>query len=453
MLHCNIDVASSTAKSTLPDRRALKGSASPARIDFWLRHPRARPARHEIMAVDAISPGPRTGFELTPTAELACFALCVANVALLAAMFMQGSWLVGADGAPVPTDFVNFWAAGRQVLDGHPDLAYVSQLHKEVEAAAVGHSFDGDYPLIYPPTFLFVATLLGLLPYLPAFAAWTLLTFPAYVIGVRRIVGHPAGILLACAFPAVVSNFAVGQNGFLITALLAGTLTCMERRPILAGCLLGLLSFKPHLGLLFPLVLIADTRWRTIAAAATVVTLLAGASLLVFGIGTWEAFIRELTLVSHAALADGVADLAKLQSVFGVVRVLGGGENLAWLLQAALSGAVAIALCVLWRSRVAFDLKAAALATGALLATPYLFVYDLAALAVPMAYLLRIGARTGALPGEMLGLGGACLLIFSFPFAKGPVGLAAVLVVALLIARRVLAGRRHGDVDLACRTA
>jgi arabinofuranan 3-O-arabinosyltransferase len=390
------------------------------------------------MAVDAISPGRRTGFELTPAVELACFALCVANLALLAAMFMQGSWLVGADGQPVAADFVNFWAAGRQVLDGHPDLAYVSSIHKAMEAAAVGHGFDGDYPLIYPPTFLFVTTLLALVPYLPAFAAWMLLTFPAYVIGVRRIVGGPRGILLACACPAVASNMAVGQNGFLITALLAGTFTWMERRPILAGCFLGLLSFKPHLGLLFPLVLMADGRWRVIASAATVVALLAGASLLVFGVDTWEAFFRELALVSHAALADGVADLAKLQSLFGVVRVVGGGTNLAWMLQAALTGAVAIALCVLWRSPIAFDLKAAALATGALLATPYLFVYDLAALAVPMAYLLR----TGALRGEVLGLGGACLLIFAFPFVKGPVGLAAVLIVALLIARRVLRARR-----------
>jgi hypothetical protein len=30
-----------------------------------------------------------------------------------------------ADGLGVPTDFVNVWAAGRLVLDGHPALAYV----------------------------------------------------------------------------------------------------------------------------------------------------------------------------------------------------------------------------------------------------------------------------------------------------------------------------------------
>ena len=163
--------------------------------------------------------------------------------------------------------------------------------------------------------------------------------------------------------------------------------------------------------------------------------------------------MRELSLVSHAALADGVADLAKLQSLFGIVRVLGGGENLAWTLQAALIAAAAIVLCAMWRSRIAFELKAAALTTGALLATPYLFVYDLAALAVPMAYLLRAAGQTGALPGEMPGLGGACLLIFAFPFVKAPVGLAAVLVVALLIARRALVRRHDVGAELAYRAA
>jgi hypothetical protein len=41
---------------------------------------------------------------------------------------------------------------------------------------------------------------------------------------------------------------------------------------------------------------------------------------------------------------------------------------------------------VLWRRKVAFDVQAAALATAALLATPYLYVYDLVVLAIPMAF-------------------------------------------------------------------
>ena len=55
----------------------------------------------------------------------------------------------------------------------------------------------------------------------------------------------------------ILRNGLVGQNGFLTAALIDGTLYLMPVRPILAGICLGLLSYKPQYGLLFPLVLIA----------------------------------------------------------------------------------------------------------------------------------------------------------------------------------------------------
>jgi arabinofuranan 3-O-arabinosyltransferase len=97
---------------------------------------------------------------------------------------------------------------------------------------------------------------------------------------------------------------------------------------------------------------------------------------------------------------------------------------------------------MLLRSKLSFELKAAALATGALLATPYLFLYDLVALAVPMAFLIRAGGQGGLPTGEWVGLGIACLLILIFPLVKAPVGLAAILVVGALIVRRVTVQHR-----------
>jgi hypothetical protein len=93
-------------------------------------------------------------------------------------------------------------------------------------------------------------------------------------------------------------------------------------------------------------------------------------------------------------------------------------------------------LIAVWRSRLSFDLKAAALVTGTLLTVPYLFMYDLALLAIPIAFLLRAGRSTGQLPGEMPAIVIASLLILLFPLVQAPVGLAATLVVAFLIARR-----------------
>jgi hypothetical protein len=42
------------------------------------------------------------------------------------------------------------------------------------------------------------------------------------------------------------------------------------------------------------------------------------------------------------------------------------------------------------------------------------------------------------LPHEWAGIAFACFLILIFPFVKAPVGFAAILVIAALIARRAL---------------
>lgn len=52
-----------------------------------------------------------------------------------------------------------------------------------------------------------------------------------------------------------------GQNSFLTAALLGGSLLLLDKRPIVAGVLIGLLSYKPQFGLLIPLVLVATGRW------------------------------------------------------------------------------------------------------------------------------------------------------------------------------------------------
>jgi hypothetical protein len=136
-------------------------------------------------------------------------------------------------------------------------------------------------------------------------------------------------------------------------------------------------------------------------------------------------------------LTEGRADWAKLQSIFAVARLAGGSVALAWTLQLVLASTVAVLVYAMWRSKISFDLKAAGMATGALLVTPYLFIYDLVVLAVPMAFLIRIGGSAGFMRGEMLAIGCAGLLVLIFPLVTAPVGLAATLLIAVVIALRV----------------
>ena len=55
-------------------------------------------------------------------------------------------------------------------------------------------------------------------------------------------------------------------------------------------------------------------------------------------------------------------------------------------MRAAASFVLAIAPVRLWRSRVPFDLKAAAFAAGTLLVTPYVYTYDLVVHAVAVDF-------------------------------------------------------------------
>lgn len=391
------------------------------------------------MAAEHISAARQPAPPLEWPLDLVCFALAVAYAVYVGASFAAGLWLVNPDGSANATDFTNVWAAGRLVLEGHPASVYDWPTHKAAEVMALGHEFKGYFGWHYPPPFLAVAAALALLPYGAAAVGWTLGTLPLYLAAIRAIVGERSGWMLAASFPAILCNVVVGQNGFVSAALFGGALLTLERRPVAAGILFGLLTYKPHLGLLVPIALIAGRHWRVFFAAAATAVLMMAASWLAFGTGTWIGFIGNIGHTSDAFLVNGWADFGKLQTALGLVRTLGGPESLAWIAQATVALAAAAAVAWLWRSKAGFDLKAAALGVGALMATPYLYTYDLMVLAVPLAFLWRHARAQGLMPHELTGIGAVYALILAFPFVDIPVGFFALLIAAALTARRIAA--------------
>lgn len=368
--------------------------------------------------------------------------LALGYLVVLGGSYLKGDFLTDRQGRPIANDFVNVIAAGRLALAGDPTAAYDWPAHKAAEVRAIGHGFDDYYGWHYPPTFLFVAAALATLPYLVAAIVWLAATLAAYAATLGGILGGRTGIFLALGFPAALWNVTAGQNGFLTATLIGGALGLLERRPVLAGICLGLLTYKPQFGLLFPLVLIADQRWLTIAVAAAVAVALAAASWLVFGSASWQAFFHWMPITSRVVLTEGLADWGRLQSLFGLVRAHGGGETVAWTVQAIGALATAVAVILLWRSRAPFDLKAAALAAGTLVVTPYLYMYDLVVLAVAVAFLLRFVLTHGFATSKVVGLAVAGALVLIFPYVKTQVGLAAVLLVLALILRRAMTEAR-----------
>jgi hypothetical protein len=189
--------------------------------------------------------------------------------------------------------------------------------------------------------------------------------------------------------------------------------------------------------------------------AGAVAVAMAFASWLAFGTESWQAFFHWMPMFSQAFLTEGRAPWGKMQSIFALVRYFGGTEQLAWVFQWIMSAGVAVVLALMWRSRsnIAYPLKAAALAAGTLLVTPYLFLYDMMVLAIAVAFLVRIGLRGGFERYELPALGLVAALLLFYPLAGAPTGFAATLVVSGLIAGRCGLWRSRtassGDVGVA----
>jgi hypothetical protein len=363
-----------------------------------------------------------------------CGGVAIAYLATLALLFQRGAFLLDAKGHPLLVDFIEVWVAGRFALQGHPAAPYDWHVHHAAQVAVIGHPFAGFLGWHYPPLFLFVAAALAMLPYVPSFLIWIAATALLYAVTIWKITERYEAALVALAMPAAFGCALVGQNGFVTAAILGAALLALEKRPWLAGLFIGLLSYKPQFGLLFPILLLFDRNWRALASATLATLALLAMSWLAFGSAPFVAFVGYLPGTASSVLGRGTAGFEKLQSVYGLVRWLGADGMTAWIAHGTITIAATTGALWLWKQPVSYAIKAAALATAVLIATPYLYLYDFPMLAVPFAFLYRDRAFDRV---EIAATIAANLLMLVFVWAALPIGPLLTLVPLALIARRV----------------
>ena len=287
-------------------------------------------------------------------------------------------------------DYLSFYAASLMTLDGAPARVYDVAAHDGVQKALFPQS--GYSWFFYPPVYLLVCWPLALAPYFVSLVAWLAATFAAYVAMARRLAPLSVGVAPFIAFPAVMMNATHGQNAFLTCALMGAGVLCLARRPIAAGVLFGALAFKPQIGILIPVLLIAGGHWRAFGAAGATVLALCAASLAIFGAETWSAYLAALP-EARRVLEDGAFGHEKFQSVFAMLRVAGAPVAAAYVAQALSTGAVAGLLFLVARKSRDALACGALLCAGAALATPFILRYDLMLLAIPLMWLARDAQR------------------------------------------------------------
>jgi alpha-1,2-mannosyltransferase len=322
---------------------------------------------------------------------------CAVLLALELAVFLfivagTHGWIVPLE-RPTTTDFASFYAAGALANTGTAELAYDQAAHFAMEQAVTEPGIEYQF-FNYPPVYLILCAALARLPYLPGFVLFIAATLLLYLAVVRRILDDYSGtvLLVLLAFPMAFWNIGLGQNAFLTAGLFGMATLLIDRRPVSAGLLFGLLCYKPHFGLLIPVALAAGGYWRSFAAAAASAGLLILASLALFGWDTWHDFLATAG-ASHAVYESGRILFAGFTSPFGAVRLLGAPVALAYAVQTAASLAAAMLVFIVWWRNLSLPLRAASLAAATLVAVPVAIFYDLMLGTVAVCWLARDKSR------------------------------------------------------------
>jgi len=358
---------------------------------------------------------------------------------VLVALFVTAHGTLDIFGRPLGTDFSNVWTAGRMTLDGAAPDAWNWSRHYAVQQAVHHSQSVPAYYWHYPPPFLLIAALLALMPYLLALLVWQGVTLAGALFVLRRIVPDRRALLIGVTAPVVFVCVGHGHNGFLTAALLGGALLLFDRRPVVAGLMLGCLIYKPQFAVLIPPLLLVTLNWRALAGAMLSAGALISATLGLWGWPVWQAFIDSLPLTRTKIVEAGATGWEKIQSPFAMIRTWGGSVPAAYAFQAvAAVGSIGLAL---WLARrAAPSLRNAAVLAAAILSTPYVLDYDYVVLGFGAAFLVADGLERGFLSWEKSLLA----LVWAGPlFARQiaaliyfPLGqITAVIVLALAVRR------------------
>ncbi|MBR0680624.1 DUF2029 domain-containing protein [Roseomonas eburnea] len=363
-------------------------------------------------------------------------------VIIYAALLVGG--IVMRAGAPPIADYLAFHAAGRLAAEGAAADAYDWAVLHAAHAGILGEPVPGRLGWLNPPTFFFAILPFSALPYRLGWLVWILASGVAFALAARAILPRAAAVAAALAVPPVMFTASVGQNGLLTAALLGATLALLDRRPVAAGIALGLLTVKPQFGLLFPILLAASGRWRSFLAAAATALALAAAACLAFGTEAWIAFLEASGGNAERLLANGQDVSPRILSVHAFVMRATGQEALAAALHALVALAATVVTLRLWlrRPEGPEEARAAAAIAGAFLVTPYVWGYDMPAIAMAALFLARAGLRDGFMPAERALIVLACAWPAVLVAQPHPlVGPAAWLLILVLAWRRDRAWR------------
>ncbi|MEO1252834.1 MAG: glycosyltransferase family 87 protein [Pseudomonadota bacterium] len=363
-----------------------------------------------------------------------------AGVSLISAATMIAMALMGASGIMVGGDFVVFHVAAKGAAAGDAAALYeAGAFQAQLNAAFPGRN-DLGLTWQYPPTYLLAIALFAGLPYLAGYALFSGASAGAFAFLLRKQVSDDLVFFAIIASPAAFIALTTGQNGFLFAALLILAARNTKTQPIIAGVAAGVITMKPHLGLLIPVAYLAAGCWRAAFVAAATALTLGAISLIAYGAAPWFAFLDAVFEVS-GQVGAAMMPLAKMTTPYSAALFAGLSPIAAAAIHLVLALSAAAFVWRVWRKCADAELRASALIACVFLAAPYGFYYELIVLGFPVAIIVMRALKTGWLKHERSLTAAAWILSASVPFFADfrfgvSAGFLAMLCAVALVLRR-----------------
>ncbi|MDA8251298.1 MAG: glycosyltransferase family 87 protein [Rhodospirillales bacterium] len=358
-------------------------------------------------------------------------------------MFVAGShfywqWRDGVDQVSTralvmpEADYSLLWSAGNMAAAGHPVDVYDGLKLLTWRQRLFGPIFNR-LDWMYPPPVLALGVGVSRFPLLSGYFVWITMICGASVWVLRAAGLSWRVVMLGLFGPPTWTCIALGQHAPLVASLVVAGLLRSRAAPVRAGIQVALATFKPHLGILVPIVWIAQRRWTAFVTAAIVTLLLAAGSTALLGVGIWSAFLRGTGLSGRDLLEHffkgGFPSYAA--SVFWMARSFGGSLAVSYAAQAV---AAVLAVAGTWMAaRHGNDTAAGTVAVClTLLVSPYLYSFDIVGYSIVVAMLFE--RRRFALLPMLLWLAAGVSELFTF--LTGIAVLPALIALAALLAWR-----------------
>lgn len=283
----------------------------------------------------------------------------------------------------VKADWLAFYAAGSFTLQGELSQIYDAAVIQAWEEPLIGANI---IRFLYAPAYATTFVPLAFMPVQAARYSWLVVGVLASLLASRLStrwsgLSTPLSALALLAFPPLAYTLAVGQISpitLLIFSFVASQ-EWQEKHGYLPGMVAGLALFKPQL--LIPIIFywLFQRRWRSLIGFMFTASLISLVSWLVSPQATL-AYIQLSTQFMH--LAENATTTGANASFYSVHPWLG------FLVSAGI-----IATLFFTSGRGNNRYKQALLWIAPVLVTPYIVIYDMLLLALPISFLLLLLSR------------------------------------------------------------